>query len=71
MATVKTEYIFIIQIGIAYSEVSPKFRSEFCLSLGEPIEMKDYLNLNIKEFNKFLNEKMKIEEKIALKNVGR
>ena len=71
LATQKTESIIIIPIGIAYSKVSPKFRSQFCLSLGEPIVMTDYLNLTIKEFNKFLNAKMIIEEEIALKNVGR
>ena len=71
LAIKKTETITIIPIGIAYSKVSPKFRSEFCLSFGQPIVMKDYLNLNILEFNKFLNEKMIKEEEIALKNVGR
>lgn len=71
LATKKTDSITIIPIGIAYSKVSPKFRSQFCLSLGEPIVMTDYLNLTIKEFNKFLNAKMIIEEEIALKNVGR
>ena len=71
LATKKTESIIIIPIGIAYSKVSPKFRSEFCLSLGEPIAMNDYLNLNINEFNAFLNEKIIKEEEMALKNVGR
>ena len=71
LATKKTQSITILPIGIAYSEVSPKFRSEFCLSIGQPIVMNDYLNTNIEEFNKFLNEKMTIEEEIALKNVGR
>ena len=71
LAIKKTETITIIPIGIAYSEVSPKFRSEFCLSLGKPIDMKDCLNLNINEFNKFLSDKMINEEKIALENVGR
>ena len=71
LATKKTESIFILPIGIAYSEVSPKFRSEFCLSFGQPIVMNDHLNTTIEEFNKFLNEKMTIEEEIALKNVGR
>ena len=51
--------------------MSPKFRSEFCLSFGKPMEMNDYLNFSINEFNKFLNEKMIHEEEIALKNVGR
>ncbi len=71
LATQKTESIIIIPIGIAYSKVSPKFRSEFCLSFGQPIAMTNYLNLNIQEFNKFLNEEMSKEEEKALKNVGR
>ncbi|MBO8230357.1 1-acyl-sn-glycerol-3-phosphate acyltransferase [Prochlorococcus marinus str. MU1404] len=71
LASKKTDSIIIIPIGIAYSEVSPKFRSEFCLSFGKPIAMTDYLNTTIKEFNKFLNQNMMKEEEIALKNVGR
>ena len=67
----KTKSIIIIPIGIAYSEVSPKFRSEFCLSFGDPMEMNDYLNLSINEFNKLLYEKMIEAEKVALKNVDR
>ena len=71
LAIKKTKSIIIIPIGIAYSEVSPRFRGEFCLTFGQPISMDDYLNLTIKEFNEFLNEKMINAEKIALKNVGR
>ena len=71
IATKKTQSITIIPIGIAYSEVSPRFRGGFCLSFGQPISMDDYLNLSIKEFNEFLNEKMIEAEKIALKNIGR
>ena len=71
IAAKKTKSIIIIPIGIAYSNVSPKFRGEFCLSFGEPMVMNDYLNFTIKEFNKYLNQKMIKEEKIALKNVGR
>ena len=71
LAIKKTETITIVPIGIAYSEVSPKFRSEFCLSFGQPIVMNDYLNLNILEFNNFLYKKMIKEEEIALKNVRR
>ena len=71
LARKKTKSIFIVPIGIAYSKVSPNFRSEFCLSLGQPIEMNNYLNCNINEFNKFLSEKMIKEEENALKNVGR
>ena len=71
LAAKKTDSIIIIPIGIAYSKVCPKFRSEFCISLGEPIAMKDYLDFTIKEFNKFLNGEMTKQEEIALKNVGR
>ena len=71
LATKNTESITVIPIGIAYSEVSPKFRSQFCLSFGKPIEMNNYLNLNVKEFNQFLYERMLREEEIALNNIGR
>ena len=71
LALKKTKVIIVIPIGIAYSEVSPRFRGEFCISFGKPIKMNDYKNLSIKEFNKVLNERMIEEEKIALKNVRR
>ena len=71
LAAKKTESIIIIPIGIAYTKISPKFRDEFCLSIGKPIVMNDYLNINVKEFNLLLNKKMNQEEKIALNNVGR
>ena len=71
LATKKTKSIIIIPIGIAYNNVSPKFRGEFCLSFGQPIAINDYLKTPINEFNKYLNEKMIQQEKIALKNVGR
>ena len=71
LATKKSQSITIIPIGIAYGEVSPKFRSTFCLSFGKPISMNDYLNLTIQEFNEYLNKNMIKAEKIALKNVGR
>ena len=71
LATKKTDSITIIPIGIAYSNLSPKFRGQFCLSFGEPISMNDKFKFTIKEFNNLLYERMLEEEKIALKNVGR
>ena len=71
LATKKTDSITIIPIGIAYSNLSPKFRDQFCLSFGKPISMNDDFNFTIKEFNNLLYERMLEEEKIALKNVGR
>ena len=71
LATQKTTSIIIIPIGIAYSKIPPNFRGEFCLSFGKPIPINNYSNFTIKDFNKFLNEKMTQEEEKALKNVGR
>ena len=71
LATKKTKSIIIIPIGIAYNNIPPKFRGEFCLSFGKPIVIKDYLKIPINEFNKYLYEKMIQQEEIALKNVGR
>ena len=71
LATKKTKSITIVPIGIAYSNVSPKFRDAFCLSFGQPISMDINYNLTINEFNELLNEKMIKAEIIALKNVGR
>ncbi len=71
LAEKKTASITIIPIGIAYSSIYPKFRSQFCLSFGKPITMNVNLKLTIKEFNSLLYERMVREEEIALKNVGR
>ena len=38
LASKRTNSIIIIPIGIAYSKISPKFRSHFCLSFGKPIK---------------------------------
>jgi len=71
LATKKTTSITIIPIGIAYSKIPPNFRGEFCLSFGKPIQINDYSNFTIKDFNLILNQKMTQEEEKALKNVGR
>ena len=71
LATKKTNFITIVPIGIAYSEVSPKFRSKVSLCFGEPLIINDHINMSIDDFNKILNEKMTTAEKEALKIVGR
>ena len=71
LAKKKANFITIIPIGIAYSEVSPKFRSKVSLCFGEPLIINDHNNMSINDFNKILNEKMKSAEKEALKIVGR
>ena len=71
MAAKKTNSIFIIPIGIAYSQVSPKIRGAASLYFGDPMLVNKNSNLSINEFNEILNKRMHNAEKIALKNVGR
>tara|TARA_A100001035_G_scaffold186648_1_gene148811 strand:- start:1127 stop:1801 length:675 start_codon:yes stop_codon:yes gene_type:complete len=71
LAAKKTNSIFIIPIGIAYSHVSPKFRGTVSLCFEEPLLVNKNPNLSIIEFNKILNNRMHKAEKIALENVGR
>ena len=47
LATKTTTSITIIPIGIAYSKIPPNFRGEFCLSIGKPISIYDYSDLNL------------------------
>ena len=71
LATKKTNFITIIPIGIAYSEATPKFRSNVSLCFGDPLIINNNINLSINEFNRILSEKMKAAENEALKIVGR
>ena len=71
LALKKTTSITIIPIGIAYSEVSPKFRGKVNLCFGKPLIINRNLNLSVNKFNETLYEKMIEAEKIALKNIGR
>ena len=71
LATKKTSPIAIVPIGIAYSKVSPRFRSKVSICFEKPLFIDDHQNLSIEEFNEILNEKMIKAEKIALKSVGR
>ncbi|MCR8540464.1 MAG: 1-acyl-sn-glycerol-3-phosphate acyltransferase [Prochlorococcus marinus CUG1439] len=71
LASKKTTSIFIIPIGIAYSQVPPRIRGKVSLCFGEPLLVNKSQNLSIKKFNEILNKRMHNAEKIALKNVGR
>ena len=71
MAAKKTTSIFIIPIGIAYSQVPPKIRSKATLCFGEPLLVTKNPNLSIKDLNEILYKRMCYAEKIALENVGR
>ena len=71
LAAKKTNSIFIIPIGIAYSQVSPKIRSKAALCFGDPLLVNKNSSLSIEDFNETLYERMYKAEKIALENVGR
>ncbi len=71
LARKKAKSITIIPIGIAYSEVNPKFRSNVSLCFGEPLIISENINFSINEFNEILHEKMTAAENKALKIVGR
>ena len=71
LASRKTTSIFIVPIGIAYSEVSPKIGSKVSLCFGEPLLVNKRSNLSINDFNETLNTRMCNAETIALENVGR
>ena len=71
LASKKTNSIFIIPIGIAYSQVSPKIRGKVSLCFEEPLLVNKDTNLSIQDFNEILNKRMLKAEKLALENVGR
>ena len=71
LAIKKTTFITIVPIGIAYSDVTPKFRSKVSLCFGDPLIINEHIDLTIGEFNEALHEKMTTAENEALKNVGR
>ncbi len=71
LARKKNQSVIILPIGIAYSEVTPRFRGKVCLSFGEPLFLNDHLNISIIKFNKILKDRMINSEKKALKKVGR
>ena len=71
LAANKTSSIAVIPIGIAYSEISPKFRNKVSLCFGEPLIVNEHIDLSINEFNETLLTKMTFAENEALKDVGR
>ena len=71
LATKQTTPITIIPVGIAYSEINPRFRGKVALSFGEPLIINDHIHLSINEFNEILHEKMIRAENKALKEIGR
>ena len=71
LAAKKTNSIFIVPIGIAYSQVPPKIRNKVSLCFGEPLLVNKKPNLSTKDFNEILYKRMIKAEKVALENVSR
>ena len=71
LASKKVDSVKVIPIGIAYSQINPKFRGEVALCIEEPLEINDFLNSTIEEFNQVLQERMSNAEQAALNLVNR
>jgi len=61
----------IVPIGIAYSNISPKFRDKVALCIEKPIVLKDFSYLSISEFNDLLGKQILNAELKALSLVDR
>ena len=62
MAQRKGKSVYIVPIGIAYEQIDPNFRSKVSLCIESPIEISDYLNSSIEEFNVNLSTKINSAE---------
>ena len=71
LARKKGEPIKIVPIGIAYSNVKPKFRDRFAICIEQPFNLDDFSNSSVDDFNFYLNSCIKKAEVKALKLVGR
>ena len=71
LARKKGEPIKIVPIGIAYENVKPKFRDRFAICIEKPINLDDFYNASVDEFNLYLNSCIQKAEEKALRQVGR
>ena len=71
LARKKGEPIKIVPIGIAYSNVKPKFRDRFAICIEQPFNLDGFSNASVDDFNFYLNSCIKKAEVKALKLVGR
>ena len=71
LARRKGHPIKIVPIGIAYNNVSPKFRDDFALCIEKPLDLDDFSASSIDYFNSYLINIIKKAELKALDLVGR
>ena len=71
LALKKGKAISIIPIGIAYSRINPGFRDKFALCIEKPINLEDYSEMSINEFNDDLCKRINNAELKALNLMGR
>ena len=71
IAEKKGTSVNIVPIGIAYDNVIPRFRGKVALCIEEPLNINDFSNLSIENFNILLKERINNAELKALNHVGR
>ena len=71
LAKSKGTNVMIVPIGIAYSQINPKFGSNVALCFEKPLYISDFLDSSINRFNSILSERMNNAQNEALKIVDR
>ena len=71
LARKKGEPIKIVPVGIAYDNVKPKFRDGFAMCIEKPLDLDDFANASVDEFNYYLKSCIQEAEIKALIQVGR
>ncbi len=71
LARKKGEPIKIVPVGIAYDNVKPKFRDRFAMCIEKPLDLDDFANASVDEFNYYLKSCIQEAEIKALIQVGR
>jgi len=71
LARKKGEPIKIVPIGIAYDNVKPKFRDRFAICIEKPLNLDDFSDASVDDFNFYLKSCIQKAEVKALRQVGR
>ena len=71
LARKKSESIKIVPIGIAYDNIKPKFRDRFAICIEKPLNLDDFTNSSVDDFNYYLKSRLQKGEIKALNLVGR
>ena len=71
LASKKGTSVYIVPIGIAYSRINPRFGDEVALCIEKPLDLEDFDEFSINDFNNLLRNKINDAEANALSLVGR